>query len=117
MHKTEIFNANIGDHYRNRLTHTLEVSQIARSIGKALKLNDELIEAIALGHDLGHTPYGHIGERTLDDILRGKGIDEITNQNVHHLNQGDMMDLSIIYNLLGLLTNWKQDAQNTKELI
>lgn len=81
MHKTQVFNANIGDHYRNRLTHTLEVSQIARSIGKALGLNDELIEAIALGHDLGHTPFGHVGERTLDDILRGKGINDISNQN------------------------------------
>lgn len=80
MHKTQIFNSNIGDHYRNRLTHTLEVSQIARSIGKALNLNDELIEAIALGHDLGHTPYGHTGERALDDILRGKGIDDIADQ-------------------------------------
>ena len=80
MHKTQVFNANIGDHYRNRLTHTLEVSQIARSIGKALELNDELIEAIALGHDLGHTPYGHVGERTLDKILRGKSIDEIEDQ-------------------------------------
>lgn len=80
MHKTQVFNANIGDHYRNRLTHTLEVSQIARSIGKVLGLNDELIEAIALGHDLGHTPYGHVGERTLDDILRGKGISEIKDQ-------------------------------------
>ena len=80
MHKTQVFNANIGDHYRNRLTHTLEVSQIARSIGKALCLNDELIEAIALGHDLGHTPYGHVGERTLDKILRGELIDRIKNQ-------------------------------------
>lgn len=69
MHKTQIFNANMGDHYRNRLTHTLEVAQISRSIGKVLGLNDELIEAIALGHDLGHTPFGHIGERTLDRIL------------------------------------------------
>lgn len=69
MHKTQVFNANKGDHYRNRLTHTLEVSQIARSIGKYLGLHDELIEAIALGHDLGHTPFGHIGERTLDEIL------------------------------------------------
>lgn len=75
MHKTQIFNANKGDHYRNRLTHTLEVSQIARSIGKVLHLNDELIEAIALGHDLGHTPFGHIGERTLNDILSGKTSD------------------------------------------
>lgn len=69
MHKTQVFNPNKGDHYRNRLTHTLEVSQIARSIGKVLELNDELIEAIALGHDLGHTPFGHVGERTLDEIL------------------------------------------------
>lgn len=76
MHKTQIFNANIGDHYRNRLTHTLEVSQIARTIGKALNLNDELIEAIALGHDLGHTPYGHIGERTLNEILKGRGLEK-----------------------------------------
>ena len=65
----EVGSANMGDHYRNRLTHTLEVAQISRSIGKVLGLNDELIEAIALGHDLGHTPFGHIGERTLDGIL------------------------------------------------
>ena len=77
MHKTQIFNANMGDHYRNRLTHTLEVSQIARSIGKVLGLNDELIEAIALGHDLGHTPFGHIGERVLHDILMKGEISEI----------------------------------------
>ncbi len=77
MHKTQIFNANMGDHYRNRLTHTLEVSQIARSIGKTLGLNDELIEAIALGHDLGHTPYGHIGERTLNNLLMDQVVDEI----------------------------------------
>lgn len=85
MHKTQVFNANKGDHFRNRLTHTLEVSQIARSIGKYLKLNDELIEAIALGHDLGHTPFGHIGERTLDNILM-EGIDEVRaiKQNFKH---------------------------------
>lgn len=86
MHKTQVFNANKGDHFRNRLTHTLEVSQIARSIGKYLKLNDELIEAIALGHDLGHTPFGHIGERTLNTIL-AEGLDkEIVpiNQNFKH---------------------------------
>lgn len=74
MHKTQVFNANKGDHFRNRLTHTLEVAQIARSIGKYLKLNDELVEAIALGHDLGHTPFGHIGERTLNTILM-EGLD------------------------------------------
>lgn len=77
MHKTQVFNANYGDHYRNRLTHTLEVSQIARSIGKILDLDDELIEAIALGHDLGHTPFGHIGERTLNNILHGSPDEKI----------------------------------------
>lgn len=75
MHKTQVFNANKGDHYRNRLTHTLEVSQIARSIGKSLRLNDELIEAISLGHDLGHTPFGHVGERTLHLLISGKYSD------------------------------------------
>lgn len=58
-HKTQVFLAPIGDHYRTRLTHTLEVSQIARTIAKALRLNEDLTEAIAMGHDLGHTPFGH----------------------------------------------------------
>ena len=68
MHKTQIFNANKGDHFRNRLTHTLEVAQIARSIGRRMNLDEDLIEAIALGHDLGHTPFGHAGERALDQV-------------------------------------------------
>lgn len=66
--KTQVFLAPQGDHYRNRLTHTLEVSQIARTIAKALRLNEDLVEAIALGHDLGHTPFGHAGERALDEL-------------------------------------------------
>lgn len=66
--KTQVFLAPQGDHYRNRLTHTLEVSQIARTIAKALRLNEDLVEAIALGHDLGHTPFGHAGERALDMV-------------------------------------------------
>ena len=65
-HKTQVFLAPMGDHYRTRLTHTLEVSQIARTIATSLRLNEDLTEAIALGHDLGHTPFGHAGERTLD---------------------------------------------------
>ena len=68
-HKTQVFLAPFGDHYRTRLTHTLEVSQIARTIAKALQLNEDLTEAIALGHDLGHTPFGHAGEETLAKLL------------------------------------------------
>ena len=69
-HKTQVFLAPEGDHYRTRLTHTLEVSQIARSIARALALNEDLTEAISLGHDLGHTPFGHTGEDALDRALR-----------------------------------------------
>lgn len=67
-HKTQVFLTPKGDHYRTRLTHTLEVSQNARTIAKALRLNEDLVEAIALGHDLGHTPFGHAGERVLDEL-------------------------------------------------
>ncbi len=70
-HKTQVFFAPTGDHYRTRLTHTLEVSQIARSIAKVLRLNEELTEAIALGHDLGHTPFGHAGERVINEMSPG----------------------------------------------
>ena len=67
-HKTQVFIAPIGDHYRTRLTHTLEVSQLSRTVSRALRLNDDLTEAIALGHDLGHTPFGHAGERALNEV-------------------------------------------------
>jgi dGTPase len=70
-HKTQVFFAPAGDHYRTRLTHSLEVSQIARTIAKVLRLHEELTEAIALGHDLGHTPFGHTGERVLDRLIPG----------------------------------------------
>ena len=69
--KTQVFLLPKGDHYRTRLTHTLEVSQNARTIAKALRLNEELVEAIALGHDLGHTPFGHAGERALNELCLG----------------------------------------------
>jgi dGTPase len=71
-HKTQVFLDPVGDHYRTRLTHTLEVSQIARTVSRALRLNEDLTEAIALGHDLGHTPFGHAGERALDEICPHK---------------------------------------------
>jgi dGTPase len=70
-HKTQVFLSPQGDHYRTRLTHTLEVAQIARTIARALRLNEDLTEAIALGHDLGHTPFGHAGEKSLSGILPG----------------------------------------------
>jgi dGTPase len=70
-HKTQVFLAPFGDHFRTRLTHTLEVSQIGRTIAKALRLNEDLTEAVALGHDIGHTPFGHAGEDTLDELLPG----------------------------------------------
>lgn len=71
IHKTQVFIAPEGDHFRTRLTHTLEVAQIARTVAKALSLNEDLTEAIALGHDLGHTPFGHAGEQVLHEILPG----------------------------------------------
>ncbi|MGI6605294.1 MAG: deoxyguanosinetriphosphate triphosphohydrolase [bacterium] len=70
-HKTQVFISPEGDHYRTRLTHTLEVAQIARTVARALKLNEDLTEAIALGHDLGHTPFGHTGEAALSEIHPG----------------------------------------------
>ncbi len=70
-HKTQVFLSPQGDHYRTRLTHTLEVAQIARTIARSLCLNEDLTEAIALGHDLGHTPFGHMGERVLSEICPG----------------------------------------------
>ena len=84
--KTQVFVSGYDDHVRNRLTHTLEVSQIARTIAKALNLNEYLAEAIALGHDLGHTPFGHIGERTLNYIM--SNCDKIREIEVDDSNRG-----------------------------
>lgn len=71
MHKTQVFLQPEGDHYRTRMTHTLEVARIARTIARGLRLNEDLTEAAALGHDLGHTPFGHAGERVLNEIMPG----------------------------------------------
>src|ERR671936_2363974 len=70
MHKTQVFIDPAGDHFRSRLTHTLETTGIARSVARALRLNEDLAEAIGLGHDVGHPPFGHAGEEALDEILR-----------------------------------------------
>jgi dGTPase len=73
-HKTQVFLAPVGDHYRTRLTHTLEVTQIGRSIARALRVNEDLVEAMALGHDVGHTPFGHVGEELLGQFLAPDGF-------------------------------------------
>ena len=86
-HKTQVFISPEGDHYRTRLTHTLEVSQIARTIARALRLNEDLTEAISLGHDLGHTPFGHTGERLLNSIT-SNGFEH----NVHSLRVVDILE-------------------------
>ncbi len=96
MHKMQVFLAPEGDHYRTRLTHTLEVAQIARTIARALHLNEDLTEAAALGHDLGHTPFGHSGERALDYLLpEGFRHNEQSLRVVDYLeNEGEGLNLT-----------------------
>jgi len=86
-HKTQVFLSPTGDHYRTRLTHVIEVAQIARTISKSLRLNEDLTEAIALGHDLGHTPFGHAGEAVLDEIFPG-GFKHV----IHSLRVVDVLE-------------------------
>lgn len=96
MHKTQVFIAPAGDHYRTRLTHTLEVTQVARTIGRALRLNEDLIEAIGLAHDLGHTPFGHAGEAALADSFPGFRHNEQSLRIVDTLeNDGRGLNLTI----------------------
>ncbi|MEG2053836.1 MAG: dNTP triphosphohydrolase, partial [Oscillospiraceae bacterium] len=99
--KTQVFLSPEGDHYRTRLTHTLEVSQIARTIARALRLNEDLTEAIALGHDLGHTPFGHAGERALD---------KLNPEGFHHYLQSVRVATRLEHNFTGL--NLTKDVLN-----
>jgi dGTPase len=113
INKTQVFLAPERDHYRTRLTHTLEVSQISRTIARALKLNEDLTEAIALGHDLGHTPFGHVGEEAIDEIyklLRARGYNGVP-QNFRHNEQSLRVIDVIEYNGKGLnLTHEVRDG-------
>ena len=93
-HKTQVFLSPEGDHYRTRLTHTLEVSQIARTIARCLRLNEDLTEAIALGHDLGHTPFGHSGERVLQDLTGHFEHNEQSLRVVRLLEGGEGLNLT-----------------------
>src|SRR3712207_6039877 len=92
MHKTQVFISPDGDHFRTRLTHTLEMMQVSRTIARALDLNEDLAEAIALGHDLGHTPFGHTGEEALSRLLAPHGRVFLHNEHslrvVDHLEKG-----------------------------
>jgi dGTPase len=94
-HKTQVFIIPEGDHYRTRLTHTMEVAQIARTVARALRLNEDLAEAIALGHDLGHTPFGHAGETALNEVFKpGFKHNEQSLRVVDHLEGGRGLNLT-----------------------
>lgn len=101
-HKTQVLLLPEGDHYRTRLTHTLEVSQIARTISCALSLNENLTEAIALGHDLGHTPFGHMGEKVLNQLAKAAGL-----KGFHHAEQSLRVVESIENEGRGLNLTWE----------
>jgi dGTPase len=91
MHKTQVFVDPAGDHYRTRLTHTLETTGISRGVARALRLNEDLVEGIGLGHDLGHTPFGHAGEEALDEILQER-FDRRFRHNEHSLRVVDVLE-------------------------
>ncbi|MBM2825666.1 MAG: putative deoxyguanosinetriphosphate triphosphohydrolase [Dehalococcoidales bacterium] len=115
-HKTQVFIAPQGDHYVTRLTHTLEVSQIARTIARALNLNEDLTEAIALGHDLGHTPFGHVGEDILDELYHDGFRHNEQSQRVVDLLENDGRGLNLTWEVRdGILNHSKSRVSILKE--
>ena len=115
-HKTQVFLAPQGDHYRTRLTHTLEVAQIARSISRALRLNEDLTEAIAMGHDLGHTPFGHSGENVLDRLVPGGFEHNVQSLRVVELLENDGKGLNLTFEVRdGILHHKKNGTPATLE--
>lgn len=108
MHKTQVFLAPEGDHYRTRLTHTLEVAQIARSVARALRLNQDLTEAISLGHDLGHTPFGHIGEDAISACYEEVRSEFDSVPDRYHHNEQSLRVVEVLeYEGKGLNLTWE----------
>lgn len=115
-HKTQVFLSPQGDHYRTRLTHTLEVSQIARTIARALRLNEDLTEAISLGHDLGHTPFGHTGEDVLNELLPDGFEHNVQSLRVVEKLENDGEGLNLTYEVRdGILNHKKTGTPATLE--
>lgn len=108
--KTQVFLTPEGDHYRTRLTHTLEVSQNARTIAKALRLNEDLVEAIALGHDLGHTPFGHAGERALDRVCEEGFLHNVQSVRVVEVLEKDGRGLNLTKEVRDGILNHQTDS-------
>ena len=119
MHKTQVFLSPEGDHYRTRMTHTLEVSRIARTIAKALNLNEDLTEAIAMGHDLGHTPFGHAGEVALTEVTGNPFCHNEQSLRVVDILENDGAGLNLTYEVrMGILCHTgDQDPQTMEGLI
>lgn len=109
-HKTQVFLAPQGDHYRTRLTHTLEVSQIARTVSRALMLNEDLTEAIALGHDLGHTPFGHAGERALGEVSENGFLHNEQSVRIVERLEKNGAGLNLTYEVIDGILNHKKSA-------
>ncbi len=110
MHKTQAFIFPDGDHYRTRLTHTLEVSQIARTLAVALNLNEDLTEAIALGHDLGHTPFGHLGERDLNEVSENGFYHNEQSVRVVEIVEKEGKGLNLTYEVIDGILNHRGDG-------
>ena len=115
-HKTQVFLQPEGDHYRTRLTHTLEVTRLARTVARALRLNEDLAEAIALGHDLGHTPFGHAGERALNKIFEGGFKHYEQSLRVVDILERDGRGLNLCYETrMGILNHTNGAPDDTRE--
>ena len=115
-HKTQVFLQPEGDHYRTRLTHTLEVTRLARTVARALRFNEDLAEAIALGHDLGHTPFGHAGERALNKIYEGGFKHYEQSLRVVDLLERDGQGLNLCYETrMGILNHTHGAPDDTRE--